>query len=209
VKVLLYSGGMDTYIAARLPEYKYDLLLYIHTYSRYDDCQLATIMQDRPVNLVIERGKLCFKDMEVEGDNTATVPGRNAYFVLRAADYITTDEPSEIHLCATANSKHTDKTPAFFEAMTKLVNIIHPHKHIVVTSPFLFTGKHEIIWRAICEASMTPEELRQQTFSCYNPGEDDYECGVCPACERKAASLAYAEEIYKHKDKNLMARSQR
>lgn len=177
-KVLLYSGGMDSFVLSRL--YDYDTCLYIYTKSAYDDAQLSRIVKNPPKNLSIDC-RLQLGDCQLDDDPTATVPARNLLFITIASYY-----GNEIHFGATKNSRHADKDPYFVNQTEMLLNHIYdPHdRKIRIVAPFQNYTKQDILdkWYSL---GGTMQQLHDYTFTCYTPILDRRECGTCPACLKK------------------------
>src|SRR5574344_1570326 len=114
-KVLLYSGGMDCYIINRLENP--DVLLFIDNKSNYSSMEKELLLKRKETdeslkNLVIVED---FINMSLIERDDYIIPSRNAYFILKAAEY-----DDEIILGATAGDRSTDKDIRFANMMTDL-----------------------------------------------------------------------------------------
>lgn len=101
-KVLLYSGGTDSWLIDKL--WKPDLRLYVDINSRYTIQELDRLPSDVKVVPFHTLGHF-------EQPDTAYVPFRNLFFITIAAQY-----GDEICLGAVDGDQGSkDKTPEFFQ----------------------------------------------------------------------------------------------
>lgn len=177
-RVLLYSGGLDSYIASAL--WKPDVNLYVDTGSRYSEKELAHLPKPPHGALVVERRRLDLSDCE-RAD--AIVPHRNAFLVLAAAYHGT-----EIALAATVGDRSCDKDQTFAERMTDLLNHIYQPSHWCpggaayrVCLPVKHNSKRELVQGYMSFGDKAKEI--SDLCSCYHPTE--YQCGNCKPCSRK------------------------
>ncbi len=185
-KVLLYSGGLDSHILARL--WKPDVCLYVHTRSRYGALEFAHLRPPPHGELVVDF-RLTLEDVERKD---LIVPHRNAFLVLVAAYYGT-----EIALAATAGDRSTDKDNRFAAAMESLLDHIYQPQHWTgagldfhVELPVKDKTKRQLVREWVASGG-DPAELAR-VVSCYDGAS--VACGRCKACARKWVAL-YLEGI--------------
>lgn len=204
-KVLLFSGGMDCYMINELE--KPDVLLYIDNHSKYSQVEKAFLkkMQEQCgayPNLVFVDNFINMSDIERDD---YIIPARNAYFILKAAEY-----GDEIILGATLGDRSTDKDKIFAKQMTDLLNHIYEAshwvgeeaRHINVNFKYKDYTKQDLI-KALIEKrrkelgislsdgkALVAEQLMRDTISCYDFQDDENHenkipCGICKPCTRK------------------------
>lgn len=184
-KVLLYSGGMDSFMMAHL--LKPDVLLYLDSHSKYDEAQLNAIFKQAetlqlPGKLVV---KTPFDFSEIERDDLI-VPSRNAYFLLMAANYGET-----IYFGKVFGDRSSDKSEEFFRNMEVLLNTVYQEQHwceerkFEIKAPFSKTTKNQLISLYLLSGGK-PEALIN-AYSCYSGQEKP--CGLCKPCFRKWVAL--------------------
>lgn len=205
-RVLLFSGGMDCYIINELE--KPDVLLYINNHSHYSEQEVRHLHELQALgkfsNLIVVDD---FIDMSLMERDDYIIPSRNAYFILKAAEY-----GDEIILGATSGDRSTDKDRKFAYMMTKLLNHIYEPSHwtgkgrrIKVNFKYKGFTKQKLIksliqkrrkeGRSLKEAKQcVAEELFDFSVSCYS-FVDGIPCGVCKPCTRKWLSILSATGV--------------
>ncbi len=176
-KVLLYSGGMDSWLIRQL--WKPDICIYVDIHGSYSEVE----KQNLPSDVIIV-------DMPFLGTQelpNAFVPLRNLYFLMIASHF-----GDEICLGATAGDwGNRDKTPAFLDETEHLLNTLWGDKkvnrNITVCKDFIYTPKTELLKRYL-EQDNNIAKVRHSTFSCYTPIHGK-ECMNCYPCFRKFAIL--------------------
>lgn len=181
-QVLLYSGGMDSFIAAyATPPAK---LLYINTHASYSEKELHYLPDHAPRAVTIDTRL----DLSAQERDDAIVPARNLLLVTLASHY-----GHEVLLAATAGDQSTDKDRPFADMTSELLSHIYSGKHfpdsrgVVVSLPFKESTKAEMV-RWYLDAGYDPVVLCD-TVSCYHPTIKH--CGRCKACLRKWVALEY------------------
>lgn len=183
-KVLLYSGGMDSFIISKLEDF--DILLFIDSKSKYSSIERELIKSQNLSNLVID-DRLNLTDVEMD---SAMVPLRNLFFVMIA----TLHGAGEIVLGATAGDRSTDKDLSFAHQSSMLMSYIyqkswwHPGSDIFVNLKYKSETKQSLIKKYIA-AGHPVEDLLNQSFSCYNPTIVGTPCFTCKPCIRKYTAL--------------------
>ena len=200
-KVLLFSGGMDCYIISQLEDP--DVLLYLNNNSNYAKDEIQFLKSKQEEGLFKNLKIVDFMDMSALERSDYIIPSRNAYFILRAAEF-----GDEIILGATSGDRSTDKDYTFAGQMTALLNHIYEKSHWVgersrnihVNFKYKDFTKQMLI-KALIEkrrvqmnlsfgdaTAFVVEELCNNSTSCYDFKESEgrrYACGVCKPCTRK------------------------
>lgn len=196
VAVLLYSGGMDSWLVDKLCEP--DHCLYVDAGSRYAEAELRRL----PVkcNIVSLEGLGRF-----ERSSDLILPYRNAYFILAAANFIEENYPLqdwpsidevEIIMGATAGDRVLDKSPEFATCMSTLLTYLNLSQHwtgnnrrsFSVSLPMKSMTKTQMVAEYLKQGGSL-EEVYEDTFSCYNPQHGGKECNRCKPCFRKYVAL--------------------
>jgi 7-cyano-7-deazaguanine synthase len=173
-KVLLYSGGMDSWIINKL--LNPDVKLYIDIKGSYNAFERAKL----PADVVVET-----LDLHKFERKDKIVPLRNLFFISLASLYGT-----EIYLGATAGDRVLDKSPVFAQMAEELLSYLWREQHwtygrpIYVHLPFKTYTKTELLKEYIARG-FDLEEAYYQSFSCYSPDEQGHPCWQCKACVRK------------------------
>lgn len=193
-KVLLYSGGTDSWLINEL--WKPDVLLYIDVhgaYSKQEKLRLPkdTIIVHFPYLGLIEREDLI-------------IPLRNLYFLMIASNYGDT-----ICLGATKGDRGgKDKRPTFFRMAEKIINYcLNGNSYgstgkIKIVSSFYNLTKPELLDRYL-KAGGNIVDFVENTFSCYSP-EHDKECLHCKPCYRKFLLGYYHGYNYSEQQKDTV-----
>lgn len=184
--VLLYSGGLDSFIAAALMDP--DVLLHVDTGTAYGDVerrkiQVPTGMEDRLVRIeMLDLGQW-------ERKEDLILPGRNAHLVLAGAQY-----GDIVMLGATAGDRTNDKNEKFAKLMTKLLQHMYDVQWWLpegrkprVLLPLKDKTKRQLV-REYRKQGFRDADLINKTFSCYYP-KDDEPCARCKPCVRKWVAL--------------------
>ena len=200
MKVLLYSGGMDSWLIDKL--WKPDIKLYINIKGDYSEEEIRRLPSDVKV---VDFSFLGEQELE-----NKFVPLRNLYFLMMASHY-----GDELCLGATAGDGSKDKCLDFLvDTENTLNNLWHDkkiNKDIKIEKKFVKMSKAEIIDEYIKQGGNI-NEIKESTFSCYTPKEGK-ECFECYPCFRKFAILyskgyKYSEEeqkkIWEYIKKNII-----
>lgn len=172
--ILLFSGGLDSYIA-----YHYlnkPQTLYFNLNTRYSAKELVVVKKLIP-STIIEN---CIDFQSREEKYSAFVPYRNLHLALLANKYSDT-----IVIAGVKDDNVNDKNQTIFEEFSRLMTKMMD-KEIKVISPFWNATKVDII-KWFIQHGGTKEKLLS-TISCYSE-EDTLYCGACPACFRKWCAL--------------------
>lgn len=175
-KVLLYSGGTDSWLIDKL--WKPDKKIYINIHGSYSDEEIKRLPSDVEIIDLPFLGQ--FEDKE-----TLFVPLRNLYFLMIASNY-----GDEICLGATSGDRGgKDKRPLFFKVTQWLINYClngnsyGSYGKIKICSDFYNKSKNKLIEQYI-ENGGTIEEFIEQSFSCYKP-INEKPCLACKPCYKK------------------------
>lgn len=180
-RVLLFSGGMDSFIAAHL--WPADLLLYVALGHRYQDQELDTIA-DCGLDVGIDR-RLYLGDLERED---AIIPLRNLYLAAIGSHY-----GDVIALGALAGEVNPDKTERFRVQASEVLTTCNAPSYwsagrtIEVVYPLAQWTKAQLV-RKYLDNHGDPEALVARTRSCYEA--TDLPCGWCAACVKRHIALA-------------------
>ena len=193
-KVLLYSGGMDSWLIDKI--WKPDVKLYIDINGAYSKEEIRRLPEDVAVF------KLPIGIFEQE--YTKYVPLRNLYFLMVASNY-----GDEICLGATAGDYGAkDKRPEFLQQAEDILNYclseqsVSAGKEIHIERRFVHMSKYEIMQEYLNNGG-TIEEAIDQTFSCFYPNNEK-ECLWCKPCFRKFMLGYYFGYPYSKEQKEQM-----
>jgi len=188
-KVLLYSGGMDSYIISKLE--KFDTLLYIHTGSKYADLEVE-FLKKQGIEVEIDR-RLDLSDVEMK---SALVPLRNLFLAMIGTYY-----GDEIILGATAGDRSTDKDLEFAEKTSNLLSRIYSNswwsegRDININLKYKDWTKKQLVDEYL-KLGYDLDDLVEKSMSCYTP-VNEKQCGKCKPCVRKwLFMLPYKDTSY-------------
>jgi 7-cyano-7-deazaguanine synthase len=193
-RVLLSSGGMDSYLVAHLPEMHDAIHVFVDVGQRYAHHEReAALRLFRHLHL--HRG-WPVKFVEVNASNfarhehsTGIIPFRNAELILNAAQYGT-----EIYLGVIADEINSDKSEEFLRAMETVLNISHRKQYwtegktFTMHTPLRCFTKAEAIKNFLRDKSNSFSVLKQ-SVSCYS---EERHCGKCASCFKRWVALTVA-----------------
>jgi 7-cyano-7-deazaguanine synthase in queuosine biosynthesis len=186
-KLLLFSGGMDSFIAYKFIRYYMHhndslMVLYIDYGGMY--CKKEMDVIHKLIPEVIVDGSLYLGDQEGR-DGLAFIPYRNLSFALLAMKY----DPDEIIMAGMEDDNCIDKTPTAFEDFSRILSTYGKGKQVIVSSPFWNKSKVRAIkwYLETIGKSGRALDLLLKTTSCYDPQK--HYCGECRACFRKWCAL--------------------
>lgn len=175
-QVLLFSGGMDSLIAAHL--HPAAIKLYVATGSKYQDKELSHLKLEYGPSEILYDHRLNLGDVERDD---AIVPARNLFLTAIAALY-----GDEIILCAVNGDGSTDKDSRFAFLQTATLQHVFSPPHFTDFQPRIILPMRDkckgewVAW--YLNAGGSPEHLAR-SVSCYHPTH--FHCGRCKACIRK------------------------
>lgn len=186
--VLLFSGGMDSLMAAHL--LRPDVLLYVRHGQRYQAAEIDTLFRlcDRGY---VDRARLETADLLDLGKlerPDAIIPLRNLHLLALAARYGET-----LYIGAMDGDRSLDKSPGFLLAMERMLDLLHQEQHwcaarvFRVEAPFKALTKAQLVRRYLAAGGQADALL--VSLSCYEPA-DGRPCGTCKPCFRKWVALA-------------------
>lgn len=177
-KVLLYSGGMDSWLISKI--WDPDVLLYVDMCTKYSKAEIERL----PKDVIIEK-----LDLSKWERPDGIIPLRNLYLIMIAANY-----GDEICLGATAGDRVLDKSFEFAEKASDLLSFLYSKQHwtegrtIKVNLDFKNLTKKELLIRYLNQGGSLAEAANN-SFSCYEPILDGSgrwsECWQCKPCFRK------------------------
>lgn len=174
-KVLLYSGGMDSWLIDKL--WKPDVRLFFDIGTGNNKQELERVKKRGDVEII----HLPLAQFE-QKDNNYYLPLRNLHFVLYAAHY-----GDVICVGATGSSTHRDKNEVFATLCENNINYLREEDGappIKVVMPYRGKSKTDILAEYLSQGGDI-EECYRETFSCYNPGPNGEPCMDCTSCLSK------------------------
>lgn len=194
MKVLLYSGGLDSWLIDKL--WKPDVKLYIDIKGDYSKQEKRKLPKDVRI---IE----CPTLSKFENHETKFIPLRNLYFLMIASNY-----GDKICLGATGGDwGNKDKTPFFLDETESLLNYLlsdkKVRKKIEIEKGFIHIYKNELIERYLKQEEGNINKIKENTFSCYTP-RNNKECFECFPCFRKFCLMFYYGAIYSYEERKKM-----
>ena len=177
-KVLLYSGGMDSWLIDKI--WKPDIKLYLDMNTAYSQDEIKRLPSDVIVNKL---------DLSMWEREDKIIPLRNMYMIGIATNY-----GDEICLGATAGDRVLDKSLEFAELYKPLLDYLYQKQHwteqrvIDINLDFKKHTKAELV-RIYIEQGGSIEEAVSSSFSCYEP-INGKECWGCKPCFRKFIAFA-------------------
>lgn len=188
-KVLLYSGGMDSYIIAKLE--KPDVLLYVNTRSNYAKLEIE-FLNKQGIDVVVD-DRLDLGDVEMA---SALVPLRNLFLAMIGTYY-----GDEIILGATSGDRSYDKDVTFARKSTELLQYIYQPswwsegREININLKYKEWTKKQLVDEYL-KQGYSIDDLVENSMSCYTPVEGK-QCGKCKPCVRKwLFMLPYKDTAY-------------
>lgn len=186
-KVILSSGGMDTYLLAHLESMRDAVHVFVDVGHRYADHELqaAKVLAqyvDAPFHYV--RGSN-FAQYE---HSSGIIPFRNAELILNAAQFGT-----KIYMGVIADEINSDKSIEFLEAMQEVLNISHRRQYwtegktFTLHTPLRAVTKAEAIREYLDKGNLLSTLL--ESVSCYSSTRH---CGQCASCFKRWVALTVA-----------------
>ena len=178
-KVLLYSGGMDSWLIDKL--WKPDVKLYVDMNTRYSKQEISKLSSD----VIIER-----LDLSKWERPDSIIPLRNLFLACIATFY-----GDYICLGATAGDRVLDKSYEFAERTTDLLRYLYSpqwwnpeQRDIKICLDYKDKTKTELLQMYIAEGGDIKKAWKE-SFSCYQPNKLE-PCMHCKPCFRKFISFA-------------------
>ena len=181
-KVLLYSGGMDSWLIDKL--WKPNKKLFIRIHTKNNELEYKNLLS-QIANGLIDNSNLIILDYDLSmfemKDANYYLPLRNLHFVTLAAHYGDT-----ICLGATGSSTHFDKNLTFAEKSENVINYLLSEKNlgkIKIVLPYMNITKTELL-KQYLEQGGDIDLAYKCTTSCYEP-IDNKPCMNCTSCASK------------------------
>lgn len=181
-KVLLYSGGFDSWLIDKL--WKPDIRLFVDVGTRGAEVERKRLPEDVVVVEYKDLGKYEIPEINY------LLPLRNLFLVSIATFYGDT-----ICLGSEAGSRHLDNGEEFAGRASDLLNFllkeITPDRKVRVVTPYSGWSKTQLLTEYIRQGGSLAE-VREKTFSCYSP-VNGKECGFCRSCQQKREAIRNVE----------------
>lgn len=182
-KVLLYSGGMDSFIISKL--WKPDVKLYIDYGIPQNEMEKMRL----PNDVIVKKIELA-EYMQDDGLNT--IPLRNLLFATIAVNY-----GEEIAIGGLSSDLHYDKKPEFAALCTKLFNSVlekeRKAKNVQIVIPFANYTKTQLVFEYLKDGG-TVDEIEKFSWSCHTP-KNGKPCQKCQACKAKRKAILEATRM--------------
>lgn len=178
-EILLFSGGLDSYIAWHYLEKP--PVLFFDAKQSYAEKELASVQyfaqKYSEMDLTIDR------TLDVSGWETPSfyIPYRNVLFSMVGSLYA-----PKVHLIGIKGDAVNDNNPEATEKMSEFYNNFDPESPITVSSPFYEMTKTDIV-RWYLEQDLPVEDLTRSR-SCYDKNSSG-QCGRCGSCFRRWVAL--------------------
>jgi len=194
INVLLYSGGLDSYIASYYLYLNKSLELlpiYVDLKTQYSKEELRHIKKQTIANksVIILKDILNMRDLEE--DISAYVPNRNLLLFSIVSSYInfsSRDQEITIYTGGLKDDMVSDQNPDFYNATSSAISL-SLNTNVQVKSAFNFEmTKQEIVDWFRDTLPNKANTLDKDTFSCYSP-VNHKECIGCKACFRKNVAI--------------------
>lgn len=187
-KVLLSSGGMDSWLLAHEPELEGATHVFVNIGQKYQGKEW-----NAAANLAEEMGAT-FKyvngpDLAQYEHETGIIPFRNAQMILLGALY-----GEAIYFGVIADEINSDKSPEFCKAIEDVLNISHRPQYwtagrqFEVRTPFRQKTKSDLVRRFLDNGGSLNKLLT--SVSCYDAGA--HHCGRCASCFKRWVALTNA-----------------
>lgn len=182
-RVLLYSGGVDSFIAYEF--LNRPLALYCKMDTHYTLKEMNSIAERKhPAERDGRLMKTCvlgWLGRHARGVN-AEIDFRNLYMAMAA---VTMFEASKVYIAGLADDNMPDKTEQMFMQWSDMLTTMAGRK-VKVVSPFWHVTKADIVkWYA----THCNKQRLLDTVSCFSKDPDEHHCGKCRACFRKGTAL--------------------
>ena len=172
--ILLYSGGMDSYIAW---EYlKRPKTIYFDLGHRYAAFEKQAIMRTIRTTRIDHSLKLG----QFEKDD-ADIPMRNAFMIMVASMY----DKEIVLVVQKGEMTIPDRSPHFFLTFAAWLNWMKDDWGYTLKSPFFDMTKTQMV-KWYVDQGLSIDQL-VKTRSCFS--SDDFACGACGACFRRWVAL--------------------
>lgn len=186
-KILLYSGGMDSYLIDKL--WKPDRRIYVDMHTRYSQQEIDCIKKRRNDVEFID-----FPLGQWEREDKI-IPLRNLYLPMVICN-ITGDEDVDICLGATNSDRVLDKSQEYVEKATDILSYLYQPqwwipegKKVRVNIDYKKYTKEDLL-KMYMDQGGDLDKAYNESFSCYEPDEEGNICHKCKPCFRKFVAFA-------------------
>ena len=187
-KVLLSSGGMDSWLLAHEPELKGAIHVFVDIGQKYSvKEQAAAEYLAATLGAIFEYVE--GPDLGQYEHSSGIIPFRNAQMLLLAGLY-----GQKIYFGVIADEINSDKSPEFVAAIQETMNISHraqywtEGKTYEILTPFRQYTKSDLVKRFLTNGGSIDKLLT--SVSCYDAG--DKHCGRCASCFKRWVALVNA-----------------
>lgn len=181
-KILLYSGGMDSWLIRKI--WKPDVCVYVNMHTQYSKDEINRLDEDvKVVDFDLSKFELPNK----------IIPLRNLYLCMQICNMFPEDD-LEICLGATAGDRVLDKSYKFAEKTSDLLSYLWQEQHwtkgrkIKINIDFKKMTKTMLL-QCFIDKGGDIDDVWSKSFSCYDP-IDNKPCWNCKPCFRKFVSFA-------------------
>lgn len=205
-KVLLYSGGMDSWLAYKL--WKPDVLLMVNLGTEGNAQEIKRALADPEMAQIVKIANLDLGQFERK-DQNYYLPLRNLHLATLAAHY-----GNVICFGAVGSDVHYDEKEEFCQRTQDAINYLLSEKGeepVQIVMPFRNVSKTALLAQYVREGGQL-ETAYRSTFSCYSP-VNGKECLACSSCAAKFAAFynngyqfsakekeAFADYVSKHRE---------
>lgn len=184
-KVLLSSGGMDSFLLAHEPELKGAVHVFVNIGQKYlaKERTSAKLVANSCGAEFIE---VITNQIAKYEHESGIIPLRNAEMLLCAAQH-----GEQIYFGVIADEINSDKSPEFVAAIQETMNISHKAqywtegKQFQILTPFREFTKTQLVQRYHDNGGSLPKLLT--SVSCYDAGS--HHCGRCASCFKRWVAL--------------------
>jgi 7-cyano-7-deazaguanine synthase in queuosine biosynthesis len=179
-RLLLYSGGIDSFIAYHFLSYPQTIYFGIGHKYEYKEIHAIekTIPQTKIDQSMLHLGKIEQPD--------ANIPMRNLFLLAAAASYIQSKEAVIYLIVQKGEMEIPDRTNDFLSRASIMLTSLCERK-IEVQSPFVELTKTMMVKWYVDKGF--PIDALKNTHACYTPTIDRTPCYACAACFRRWVAL--------------------
>lgn len=184
-KVLLSSGGMDSFLLAHEPELKGAAHVFVNIGQKYLEKE-RTSAKLVANSCGAEFIEVVTNQIAKYEHESGIIPLRNAEMLLCAAQH-----GEQIYFGVIADEINSDKSPEFVAAIQETMNISHKAqywtegKQFQILTPFRNFTKTQLVQRYHDNGGSLPKLLT--SVSCYDAGS--HHCGRCASCFKRWVAL--------------------
>jgi len=187
MRILLWSGGMDSFIAYYMLKEKFGdeiKTAYVSLGHRYQDKEMRIIRELDVAKIIPLHGIIRNLQLGAWESPDAHIPMRNMFMIQLAA--MTAPEAVEVYLVAQKGEQSIpDRSPKFFTNMSAILTE-QLDKRVLVLNPCQDMTKVQMVkWFK----ERYPEDIEhlRKTVGCYSPS--DKHCGACGSCLRRSVAF--------------------